>query len=123
MKLTLEAVARAIGAIPAPGNPTVSGWSVDTRTQQPGDVFFALCGPNHDGHDHVPEALAKGAAAVVVDRATGSPAELFVPDTLAALQLLGAWARRQWGGTVYGCRRACRTSLPHSLGPELRGCR
>ncbi len=100
MKFTLEAVARAIGAVPAPGDVTVSGWSVDSRTLVPGDVFFALRGPNHDGHDHVADALAGGAAAVVVGHATGSPAELLVPDTLAALQCLGGYARRRWGGTV-----------------------
>ena len=60
MTLELQAVANAMGARwDGPPN-TVSGWSVDTRTQNPGDVYFALRGPNHDGHDFIAAALAKG---------------------------------------------------------------
>ena len=88
----------------APDIP-VAGWSVDTRTQNPGDVYFALRGPNHDGHAFLAAAAEKGAAAVVVDRPGGLPdCELVVSDTLRALQELGAWARRQWGRTVIGGR-------------------
>ena len=89
----------------AAGNPRplkAGGWSVDTRTQNPGDVYFALHGPNHDGHAYVAAAVANGAAAVVVERGFGLADELVVSDTLRALQDLGAWARRQWGGTVIG---------------------
>jgi UDP-N-acetylmuramoyl-tripeptide--D-alanyl-D-alanine ligase len=88
---------RAAGSPP----PAVAaGWSVDTRTQQPGDVYFALRGASRDGHDFVPAAVEKGASAVVVERACGAPVELVVPDGLKALQGLGAWARRQWAGRV-----------------------
>ncbi len=99
MTFDLATIARVIKAEAAPPPIAVSGWSVDTRTQNVGDLFFALRGPNHDGHDHVPVAVRKGSA-VVVARPTGAPLELRVPDTLAALQTLAAWARRQWGGTV-----------------------
>jgi len=78
---------------------------VDTRTQQPGDVYFALRGANRDGHDFVPQALARGAAAVVVEAAWNAGPDgktLRVADTLVALEELGAWARRKWGGTVIG---------------------
>ncbi len=81
---------------------TAAGWSVDTRTQTPGDVYFALRGPNHDGHDFVCAAAAKGASAIVVEHASGVEVELIVPDSLKALQELGAWARAEWGGTVVG---------------------
>jgi UDP-N-acetylmuramoyl-tripeptide--D-alanyl-D-alanine ligase len=89
----------------AAGNPPavkVTGWSVDTRTQKAGDLYFALRGPNHDGHDFVGAAVAQGAAGVVVERRTGAPNELVVSDTLEALQELAAWARANWGGTVVG---------------------
>ena len=46
----------------------VTGWSVDSRTLQPGDLFFALRGPMYDGHAYVAEVLRKGAAGIVVDR-------------------------------------------------------
>ncbi len=55
----------------AEGDPRpveVSGWSVDTRTQNAGDVYFALRGPNYDGHSFIAAAAEKGAAAVVVER-------------------------------------------------------
>jgi UDP-N-acetylmuramoyl-tripeptide--D-alanyl-D-alanine ligase len=34
-----------------------SGISIDSRTLNPGDIFFALYGKNYDGHDFIPEAL------------------------------------------------------------------
>ena len=106
MKFELAAVARAMDARPGPDQQAatglVSGWSVDTRTQSVGDVFFALRGETHDGHDHVRAALERGAAAVVVERDLGIPRQLIVDDTLAALQRLAAWARQEWGGKVIG---------------------
>jgi UDP-N-acetylmuramoyl-tripeptide--D-alanyl-D-alanine ligase len=80
-----------------------TGWSIDSRTVQPGDVFFALKGPNFDGHAYVADVLAKGAVAAVVagDYAGGGPV-LRVRDTLRALQDLSHWARGEWGGQVVG---------------------
>ena len=102
MILDLQEVAGAMNAegVVAPAKAT--GWSVDTRTQNPGDVFFALRGPNHDGHAFIAAAVQKGAAAIVVDHATGAPGELVVKDTLAALQNLASWARLRWNGKVVG---------------------
>jgi UDP-N-acetylmuramoyl-tripeptide--D-alanyl-D-alanine ligase len=73
-----------------------TGVSIDSRTLQRGDLFVALKGPNHDGHDHVAAALAAGAAAALVERplpALPAGAALVVPDTLAALGALGLAAR------------------------------
>jgi UDP-N-acetylmuramoyl-tripeptide--D-alanyl-D-alanine ligase len=80
----------------------VTGWSVDSRTVAPGDLFFALRGPNHDGHAFVEDVLRRGAVAAVVDHAVGAGDQLVVPDTLAALETLACWARGQWGGQVVG---------------------
>jgi UDP-N-acetylmuramoyl-tripeptide--D-alanyl-D-alanine ligase len=102
MTLELQELARAMGAKGEPRAPRAAGWSVDTRTQDPGDVYFALRGPNHDGHDYVAAAVEKGAAAVVVERPVGAPGELVVTDSLRALQQAGGWAREHWGGTVIG---------------------
>ncbi len=49
-------------------NWSCMGISIDSRTLQEGDLFFALIGPNSDGHDHVKMAVAKGAVAVVVSK-------------------------------------------------------
>lgn len=117
----------------------VSGWSVDTRTQNVGDVYFALRGPVHDGHNFVGAAVEKGAAALVVERACGmaplvAPAvsaagslyasELLVTDSLLALRQLGAWAREQWGGTVVGVtgsagKTTTKDAIAHLLAVEI----
>ncbi len=74
----------------------VTGVSIDTRTLAPGDLFVALRDAR-DGHEFVADALARGAAAALVDRdppdvATDAPL-LRVADTLAGLQALGVAAR------------------------------
>jgi UDP-N-acetylmuramoyl-tripeptide--D-alanyl-D-alanine ligase len=82
----------------------VSGWSIDTRTLQPGDLYFALRGENHDGHDFVAAAFDKGAIGAVVDRPVPAITGSFirVSDTLAYLQQLAHDARVRWAGTVIG---------------------
>jgi UDP-N-acetylmuramoyl-tripeptide--D-alanyl-D-alanine ligase len=124
MTLNLQEVARAVGANAELDRRSVSGWSVDTRTQNTGDVYFALRGPNHDGHDFLQAAVEKGAAAVVVDHATGAPRELVVGDTERALQDLGAWARTRWGGRVVGVtgsagKTTTKDAIAHLLESEL----
>src|SRR5438445_6666926 len=99
MTLELQAVASAMGARWEGPPLAAAGWSVDTRTQNAGDVYFALRGPNHDGHNFLEAAVHKGAAALVVEQAPADAAGRFlvVPDTLSALQNAAAWARLQWG--------------------------
>src|SRR5512138_77186 len=79
----------------------VTGWSVDTRTIAPGDLFFALAGTAQDGHRFVGEAFSKGAAAAVVEHSVeaGGPL-LLVPNVLEMMQELARWARAGWGGQV-----------------------
>lgn len=76
---------------------SASGVSIDSRTLNAGDLFVALRGPRHDAHTFVAEALAKGAAAAMVDhRPHGLAADaplLFVADTLAGLMGLARAAR------------------------------
>lgn len=79
----------------------ITGWSVDSRTVAPGDVFFALRGPNHDGNLYVADALQKGAVAAIAHEPKGGLV-LVVPDALIALQDISSWARSQWGGDVIG---------------------
>ena len=56
-------------------------FSTDTRTLQPGDTYVAIRGERFDGHDFVPQAVAGGAAAVVVER------DVDVPDTVDVLRV------------------------------------
>src|ERR1022692_1165385 len=139
MTLNLQEVARAVGASAQPPSLAVGGWSVDTRTQNRGDVYFALRGPNHDGHDFLAAAIEKGAAAVVVEGSVRAslgctrrprghplmpPAQLVVPDTERALQDLASWARQRWGGRVIGVtgsagKTTTKDAIAHLLEGEL----
>ncbi len=129
MILELQEVARAMGARGEPLPAKVTGWSVDTRTQNAGDLYFALRGPNHDGHQYVPAALEKGAAGVVVSAESFAlngtrNRTLLVSDTLLALQQLGAWARKRWGGTVIGVtgsagKTTTKDAIAHLLSVEM----
>ena len=106
MRFALRDVALALGIDGAPDR-MVTGWSVDTRTLAPGDLFFALRGPCHDGHEYVRLALEKGASAAVVEDAVEEKMEVAGPllrvnDTLAALHAVAGWARACWGGEVIG---------------------
>ena len=105
MNIALQDVAAALAVrIPTDARARVAtGWSVDTRTMERGDLFFALRGPNHDGHNHVADAFEKGAAAAIVEHDVDAPGvQLIVGDSLASLQGLAAWARLRWGGEVVG---------------------
>ncbi|MCG8418980.1 MAG: bifunctional UDP-N-acetylmuramoyl-L-alanyl-D-glutamate--2,6-diaminopimelate ligase MurE/UDP-N-acetylmuramoyl-tripeptide--D-alanyl-D-alanine ligase MurF [Proteobacteria bacterium] len=65
----------------------------DSRLVQPGDLFVAVRGLSVDGHDYVDRALARGASAVVVERAMELPAtstQIVVPDTTQAMGALAA---------------------------------
>jgi UDP-N-acetylmuramoyl-tripeptide--D-alanyl-D-alanine ligase len=115
MKLTLEQAARAAAAelSGAHASDMATGYSIDSRTLQPGDLFFAIRGERLDGHDFVAAAFDKGAIAAVVSRPTLSGHEqagqawgarplLVVEDTRLALQHLAANVRRHWGRRVTG---------------------
>jgi UDP-N-acetylmuramoyl-tripeptide--D-alanyl-D-alanine ligase len=94
------AILSPVGLAP---DQTVSGWSIDSRTLNPGDCFFALRGPSNDGHDYVDNVMEKGAALAIVERSVHAKIpQLIVPDTLAALQQLARRTRERWGGTVVG---------------------
>ena len=101
MKRPLTWVAQRLG-LQLESRKEAAGWSIDSRSVQAGDLFFALRGPNHDGHEYIAEAFRKGAVAVVADRAVSAAAGpvLQVEDALAALQELAEEARRDWGGQV-----------------------
>ena len=74
-----------------------TGVSIDSRTTQPGDCFFAVSGENFDGHDYVADAFAKGAACAVVSKETRfTPGTLLrVPDTIRTFgDFAGEYRRR-----------------------------
>jgi UDP-N-acetylmuramoyl-tripeptide--D-alanyl-D-alanine ligase len=117
MNLSLDEIAKAVaGTLEGPGNVRVRGYSIDTRTLNSGELFFAVKGPRFDGHDYLPQAFQKGAAAVVVELASsfgrgqhdssgeGRPSGpvIRVGSTVAALQTLAREVRRKWGMPIVG---------------------
>jgi UDP-N-acetylmuramoyl-tripeptide--D-alanyl-D-alanine ligase len=69
----------------------------DTRQLRPGDLFFALKGPNFNGNQFAARALELGAAYVILDEPPGHSDQLIlVPDVLTALQRLALHHRRQF---------------------------
>lgn len=108
MKLPLLRIAEFIAAAGHyDGSATSQGYSIDSRTVQPGELFFAVKGERLDGHDFVEQALSRGATAAVVrkDQAPrySSPAGLLaVEDTLVALQTLATAVRKIWGKIAIG---------------------
>jgi len=69
MKLTLGEVAGLLDTSSGVPDRRVAGYSIDSRSLLPGQLFFAIRGPRFDGHNFVGQALDRGAAGVVVERA------------------------------------------------------
>jgi len=135
MRWTIAQVADALGTRPGAGlNPLarVAGVSIDSRTIRAGELFIAIHGPSHDGHDHVASALEHGAIAAVVAEAQLSRYEgpvgsrcIAVGDTFEALQQLARAVRQSWGGKIAGVtgsvgKTTTKEILAALLGAKLR---
>jgi UDP-N-acetylmuramoyl-tripeptide--D-alanyl-D-alanine ligase len=103
MDLSLGEAAAILGSVSGAPERVARTYSIDTRTLPTSALFFALRGPNFDGHSFVAQALRQGAAGAVVERswAASAPANLAsllipVVDTVSALQALGRAVRRKW---------------------------
>jgi UDP-N-acetylmuramoyl-tripeptide--D-alanyl-D-alanine ligase len=102
---TPEEVQAATGGVFArPLTAPATGASIDSRTLEPGDIFFAIAGPSRDGHDFVAAALERGAAFAVIARTAaprfGDGPFLLVDDPLAALTDLGRAGRQRTAARV-----------------------
>lgn len=101
-----------------------SGWSIDSRTVNPGDVFFAIKGEIHDGHAFVATAFERGALAAVVSEPVNAPYPVFrVPDTLVSLQQLGLWARRRWAKPIVAVTGSAGKTTTKDIIAQLLGTR
>ncbi len=105
-------------------------YSIDSRTIQPGELFFAVKGERMDGHDFVQQALEKGAVAAIIrkDQMARYPVKaglMAVDDTLVALQALGAAVRRLWGKPLVGVtgstgKTTTKDAIAHVLSARFR---
>ncbi len=134
MKLQLRDIAYWTGAeLRAPqGDPAeqpATGYSIDTRTLKPGDLFFAVRGERYDAHDFVPAALERGARAAVVSRGAdflemaSTHALLIVDDPLQALQTLAIAVRRHWNKRVIGVTGSAGKTTTKEAVAEVLGTR
>jgi UDP-N-acetylmuramoyl-tripeptide--D-alanyl-D-alanine ligase len=80
-----------------------AGVSIDSRTLNPGELFFALRGERFDGHAFVTIAAGRGAAGAVVEKAGDAPiAQIVVTDAIVALAALAQAWRKRFDATVIG---------------------
>ncbi|RIX98800.1 UDP-N-acetylmuramoylalanyl-D-glutamyl-2,6-diaminopimelate--D-alanyl-D-alanine ligase [Aureimonas flava] len=127
---TGDDIAKATGGRPVGAMPTaVTGVSIDTRTLEPGDVFFAIKGDAFDGHAFLRQAAAAGAAMLVVSEqklpalgAIGLPL-VVVDDVLTALERLGAAARDRATARIVAVtgsvgKTTTKDALRHVLGAQ-----
>ena len=80
---------------------TFSGANIDSRKLQPGQLFVALVAAR-DGHDFIPGALEKGAAAVLCNHADGDFPAIVVPDTRIALGKIAAGLLESMDAKIIG---------------------
>lgn len=84
----------------------VTGLVVDSKKVKPGNIFAAFVGNTTDGHRFIPDAVDKGAKAVLVTRDIPSPgvdcAVIQVDDPLTAIQRLAVFERTRFCGPVIG---------------------
>ena len=125
---TLDRVADALGDGPR-GPTALTRIATDTRSIGAGDCFVALEGEKFDAHDYLADAVAKGAAALVVHdarRAAGLGVPVFeVEDTTRALGVLARYRRRVWARPVIGVvgtngKTSTKELLRAALGSMLR---
>ncbi len=90
---TSAEIAEATGGT-AHGDFEVTGVTFDSREVQPGDLFVAMPGTVHDGHEFVAGAIAAGAAGALVSRPIAAP-HVLVADTARALEDLGRASRQR----------------------------
>lgn len=131
MKLPLSKISEFISASGEFSAKAVAqGYSIDSRTIQPGQLFFAVKGERFDGHDFVSATLEKGAAAAVIrrDQAHRFASQknlLAVDDTLAALQTLATAVRKLWGKPLVGVtgsmgKTTTKEAIAHVLASRYR---
>lgn len=98
IRTNLETAARWVGGELIGGDAEFAGVGIDSRSIGPGQLFVALRGTRFDGHAFVGDALARGAAAALVERPMVQHAirQIVVPDALAALADLA----RGWRGQL-----------------------
>ncbi|PKL48010.1 MAG: UDP-N-acetylmuramoyl-tripeptide--D-alanyl-D-alanine ligase [Candidatus Riflebacteria bacterium HGW-Riflebacteria-2] len=124
---TARQIARACeGQLLRDSNLPINGFSIDTRTLQPGNLFVALKGENQDGHLYAAKAVDAGAAALLISNETAvaglsdKVAIIKATDALTGLQKIAQKRRGQLQSKVIGItgsngKTTTRAMLQHLL--------
>ncbi|MCK5451006.1 MAG: UDP-N-acetylmuramoyl-tripeptide--D-alanyl-D-alanine ligase, partial [Candidatus Omnitrophica bacterium] len=99
IKITIKETAEVTGGelISSSPDEIVSGFSIDSRTVKPGQLFIAVKGENFDGHDFISEAFRAGAKGFIVsclskeNRETPPGHVIVVNDTVSAMGKLAGY--------------------------------
>ncbi len=103
IRMDLSTAIALLGCGPVQNDLTFTGITTDSRQVASGMLFAALPGKTFDGHDYIPEAVARGAVAVLAERdVDATVATLQVADVLVAIGLLAAHWRKQCSAKVVG---------------------
>ncbi|WP_323801375.1 UDP-N-acetylmuramoyl-tripeptide--D-alanyl-D-alanine ligase [Parasphingorhabdus sp.] len=97
---TSAAIAEATSGT-ASADFSANGVAFDSREIGPGDLFIALKGEHSDGHLHVEQAFAAGAAGAIVSQPVAGP-HILVSDTARALDALGKASRSRTAAKIIG---------------------
>ncbi|MGD0128042.1 MAG: UDP-N-acetylmuramoyl-tripeptide--D-alanyl-D-alanine ligase [Terriglobia bacterium] len=104
MKLSLGEIATLLHSRCGVPEREVIGYSLDSRSIGPGQLFFAMRGPRFDGHEFIAQVFEGKAAGAVVENAFFDqappelkPALIPVESPLESLQHLARAVRRKWG--------------------------
>src|SRR5688572_14498698 len=132
--LSLQQVKHAVGGraltrLPAHG-PTVQAICTDTRRMQPGSLFIALRGEQHNAHEYLPQAAAGGAIAALVEQMPPQTLPnvhlIGVPDTRKALGKLATYVRKHMRAKVIAVagsngKTSTKYLIDSALSGKLRG--
>jgi len=97
---TLQDLCKAIGGrlktdAPAPYGQPLGSVATDSRCVNPGDIFWALRGLNHDGNDFVVEAFERGAAGAITSEPVEPPVGRWAIEASDTQIALWNWARHK----------------------------
>lgn len=107
MKYLLSDIAQIVGGRLVGNDLEVASVATDSRSYAltTDTLFVAMCGVNHDAHDHLAEVAERGITAFMVEHTVDLPkgcGAVIVKNSLSALQALATHNRDQFRGTVVG---------------------